>query len=154
MSGSVIVNIEGLDRLKRALVAAPAATLNEVGKAIHKSALTIQSNAMKEAPVNKSFGGGNLRQNIRITSMSKTRAVISSKAPYSIFVEEGTRPHTIVPKVKKGLANRRTGQFFGKLVHHPGTRANPYMKRAVEKSQVAVTGFFKAAIINVFKTLK
>ncbi|MFZ3032258.1 MAG: HK97-gp10 family putative phage morphogenesis protein [Candidatus Moraniibacteriota bacterium] len=145
--------IRGLDKLRTALKRAPALAIQEFGKAIQKSALTIQSNAIKEAPVNKATGGGNLRQNIRVTSMTKTRAVVTSKAPYSIFVEEGTSPHTIEVKNKRVLANKRTGQFFGKKVNHPGTRANPFMRRAVDKSKGLVESYFMTAMNKVLKSL-
>ncbi len=145
--------IRGLDKLRAALKRAPGLAVDEFGKAIQKSALMIQSNAIKEAPVNKQTGGGNLRQNIRVSSMTKTRAIVTSKAPYSVFVEEGTSPHVIVPRVKRGLANTRTGQFFGKKVNHPGTRANPFMSRAVKKSKSLVESYFMTAMDKVLKSL-
>ena len=146
--------IQNLESLKEALRKAPATTLNEISKAVQKSALTIESNAKREAPVNKQTGGGNLKQNIRTSLITKTRAVVESKASYSGYVEFGTAPHIINVKNKKVLANVRTGQFFGKIVHHPGTRPNPYMERALEKSQNKIGQFFKTAMENVFKTFK
>jgi len=145
---------DAIDKLKEALKRAPAKTVDEISKAVQKSALTIQSNAIKEAPVNKQTGGGNLRQNIRTSLVSKLRAEIISKAPYSGYVEYGTAPHIITPVNKKALANKRTGKFFGKVVHHPGTKANPYMHRALEKSVNKIGEFFRTAIENVFKSLK
>src|ERR1700684_758693 len=47
------------------------------------------------------------------------------KASYAPFVEFGTAPHIIRPVKARVLANKETGQFFGTLVHHPGTKANP-----------------------------
>jgi hypothetical protein len=44
------------------------------------------------------------------------------KASYAPFVEFGTAPHEIRPVNAKVLANKKTGQFFGTLVHHPGTK--------------------------------
>lgn len=151
---NVKVEIKGLGKLDDALRKAPVFTLNEISKAVQKSALTVQNNAIKESPVNKQTGGGNLRQNIRMTMETKTRAAVISKAPYSIFVEEGTRPHEIKVKYKKVLANKRTGQVFGKVVHHPGTRANPYMQRALTGSKQAIDEFFKKAVLNIIKSLK
>src|ERR1700761_1907246 len=51
------------------------------------------------------------------------------KAKYAPYVEFGTAPHIIRPVKAKVLANEETGQIFGTLVHHPGTKANPYMER-------------------------
>ena len=146
--------IEGLDRLHEALVRAPEETIAQISKAVQKSALTIQSAAIKEAPVNKRSGGGNLRQNIRTRLLTKTRAEVISQAPYSIYVEAGTRPHEIRIRNKRVLADKRAGEIYGTHVHHPGTHANPYMRRAVEKSMAKVNEFFKTAMLNVFQTLK
>ena len=151
---NVKFEIKGLDRLKEALNKAPEATISEVSKAVQKSALTIQSAAIKEAPVNKKSGGGNLRQNIKTNLLTKTRAEVVSRAPYSIFVEAGTRPHEIRIRNKRVLADRRAGEIYGTRVRHPGTRANPFMRRALERSIGKVNEFFKTAIINVFNTLK
>jgi HK97 gp10 family phage protein len=148
------IEIPGLNKLKDALKRFPELTVNEASKAVQKSALTVQSNAIKEAPVNKQTGGGNLRQNIRMNMTSKTRAEITSHAPYSVYVEFGTRPHDINIKYKKVLANKRTGQIFGKHVHHPGTTANPYMQRALDNSKIKITEFFKTAMLNIVKSLK
>lgn len=83
---------------------------------------------------------------------------------YARYVEEGTRPHIIKPKVKKALffgsqqalssragsgailGRRQTGAVnaatvrkygtlafqYAKVVHHPGTKAQPYLKPAAE----------------------
>lgn len=148
------VTIQGLERLHEALMKAPELTINEISNAVERSAFIIQSMAVKEAPVNKQAGGGNLRQNIRAKMLTKTKAQIESRAPYSIFVEEGTRPHEIKTKNRLVLANKRTGEIFGKHVHHPGTRPNPYMRRALEKSISTVNELFKTAMQNVFNSLK
>ncbi len=150
----ITCDFKEINRLKEALRRSPAKTIDEISKAVQKSALIIESNAKKEAPVNKQTGGGNLRQNIRSSLKSKLRAEIESRAPYSGYVEMGTAPHIILPVVKKALANRRTGQFFGKIVHHPGTRPNPYMHRALERSMTKINEFFRVAMINVFNSFK
>jgi HK97 gp10 family phage protein len=148
------VKIEGLDDLARAFAKAPEETLNQISDAVKKSARSIQSAALKEAPVNKRSGGGNLRQNIRTHMLTKTKAEIVSNAPYSLFVEEGTSPHIISVRNKKVLANKRAGEFYGKTVRHPGTKPNPFMHRALEKSMARINDFFATAITNVINTLK
>ncbi len=147
------VTIEGLDKLRAALKNAPDQVVAETSKAVQKSVLTIESNSKKEAPVNKSFGGGTLRQNIRSGLITRLRGYVRAEAPYSGYVEGGTRPHEIRPVVKKALANKRTGEFFGKLVHHPGTKANPFFKRGIDASKNAIIGFFESAINTIVKNL-
>ena len=50
---------------------------------------------------------------------------------YGIDVEFGTDPHIIIAKNKKVLANKKKGLIFGKIVHHPGTVAQPFMRPAL-----------------------
>lgn len=126
------MTIQGLDGFKKGLDQAPEFTVNELNTAVTRSVGLLQSQAIKEAPVNKAGMGGNLRQMIRSRMNTKISGEVSADASYSIFVEEGTKPHEIRAVNKKGLANKRTGQFFGKVVQHPGTKANPFMQRAVD----------------------
>ena len=64
-------------------------------------------------------------------------------APYAKFVYFGTRPHVIKPKKMKALANKKSGQIFGKRVNHPGTKANPYLEKAFSE-YVSSASFEKA----------
>lgn len=62
---------------------------------------------------------------------------------YAKFVYFGTRPHIIKPKKMKALANKKSGQIFGKSVNHPGTKANPYIEKAFSE-YIAGASFAKA----------
>lgn len=49
-------------------------------------------------------------------------------------MNDGTRPHIIRPKNKQVLRFRVGGQVvFAKVVHHPGTRAQPFLDRALRE---------------------
>jgi Bacteriophage HK97-gp10, putative tail-component len=50
---------------------------------------------------------------------------------YWASVEYGSRPHIIQSHGDYPLRNRETGQAFGRLVHHPGTPAQPFMRPAL-----------------------
>ncbi len=53
---------------------------------------------------------------------------------YGWFVREGTRPHIIRPRNKKALKFEVGGEvIFATLVHHPGTKANPYHVRVFNR---------------------
>jgi hypothetical protein len=45
--------------------------------------------------------------------------------------EYGSRPHLIVSHGKWPLRNRETGQVFGRVVNHPGTPQQSFMRVAV-----------------------
>ena len=93
---------------------------------------------------------GNLGRSIVLASSSATNAVTEAGAGYAAYVELGTRPHDIVPRVARVLAwggarrlsgSLRTGakpEFFAMRVHHPGSRPYPFMipgaQLAVQKS--------------------
>lgn len=75
---------------------------------------------------------------------TRLAATIRSTSPHGDFVEEGTRPHVILPRNGKVLrfmggggrisqpgpnqriATRSGGVQFAAVVHHPGTPARPW----------------------------
>lgn len=147
------VKIEGLDKLVDGLNKSPETVISELNKAVTRSVALLQNQTIKEAPVNKQGMGGNLRQSVKSRMTSRISGAVDVNAKYAIFVEEGTAPHDIRPKNKKGLANIRTGQFFGKLVHHPGTKANPFLQRAMDIVTPRIKDLFQQAIDNALKKI-
>lgn len=151
MATEVKVTIKNLDAIALAYKLSPSRMQDELHKAIEKTVFKIESATKKEAPVNKQKGGGNLRQSIRGSMIGLATGQVEVGAEYGVYVHEGTRPHTIMIRNKRTLANKRTGQVFGPIVHHPGTKANPFLERAVENSAEDIDGYFISAVQNVFK---
>lgn len=145
------IEIKNIDAVMMMFKTAPLKMTEEIHRAIQRSILVVQRNAMREAPVNKKKGGGNLRQSIRSEMLGIASGKIEAGASYASAVETGTRPHDIRIRNKKVLADKREGLFFGKLVKHPGTKANPFMARALEKSQKDIDNLFVKAVQNVLK---
>lgn len=50
---------------------------------------------------------------------------------YWATVEYGSRAHTIRSHGPYMLRNRHTGEVFGRVVHHPGTPEQPFMRPAL-----------------------
>jgi hypothetical protein len=71
------------------------------------------------------------------------------KASYAPYVEFGTKPHIIRPVKARVLANKATGQIFGTLVHHPGTKANPFLERIILAAQPDIDTLFGQALTKV-----
>jgi hypothetical protein len=65
------------------------------------------------------------------------------------YVEFGTGPHEIHAVNARVLANSRTGQIFGTVVHHPGTKANPFLERIMNASQPEITALFGQALDKI-----
>lgn len=109
-----------------------------------------------EAPHRKT---GNLGRTIRlgpINDQAETVEIMaggSANVGYAAYLEFGTKAHDIVPRTKKALAwggkrtlsgrlaSGSTPTMFARRVHHPGTRAYPYLvpgaKSALVKAGLA-----------------
>lgn len=79
---------------------------------------------------------GRLRASIRVERRSffglRQRWTIGSDVEYAPMVNDGTRPHIIRPRRAKALKFKVGGKVvFARIVHHPGTRANPFLDRAL-----------------------
>ena len=54
---------------------------------------------------------------------------VGPTVPYAVYVEYGTAPHEIRPVFASVLAFKVEGRtVFTSLVHHPGTRPNPFVR--------------------------
>lgn len=92
-----------------------------------------------------------LGRSIRVISQSPQSVTVAATAPYAAFVELGTKPHEITPNAKRALRwatssskgfrltgrpssakGNQIGWQFATIVHHPGTRAHPYLLPAAK----------------------
>lgn len=90
----------------------------------------------------------NLGRSIHVASVTATTAEVAAGARYASYVEYGTRAHEITPRAKLALrfaasaggarltGTPRTGAavVFAKRVHHPGTRAQPFLLKGAERA--------------------
>lgn len=79
---------------------------------------------------------GRLRASIRVERRStfglRQRWTVGSDVEYAPMVNDGTKPHIIRPRTKKALKFKMGGKtVYAKVVHHPGTRARPFLDRAL-----------------------
>jgi len=72
---------------------------------------------------------GQLKISIKVKPISGGWEI--SMNEYGKYVEFGTPPHIIKPKNKKALHWGGSGGPIVKLVHHPGTRPNPFVRSTV-----------------------
>lgn len=61
-------------------------------------------------------------------------STVTSQAPYSLMVHQGTKRHPIVPRTGAVLRfrGRDGGIYYRAKVKHPGTEANPFLLRALD----------------------
>lgn len=79
---------------------------------------------------------GRLRESLGV-KVESNKVVIGpneTQAPYAGYVEFGTKPHEIKPKSPSGVLKFKVGGtwVYTKKVHHPGTKAQPYVRPAFE----------------------
>jgi hypothetical protein len=98
----------------------------------------IQLRAVAEAKKNVPRKTGHTARTIAPGALTDAFTIVTAAgaAPY---LEFGTRPHTIRPRNRSALswtANKRLSgrsrtaggrRFFAKVVHHPGTKAQPFL---------------------------
>jgi hypothetical protein len=72
-----------------------------------------------------------------VKEVSDCKASINVLAPYAMYLVKGTRPHIIRPVNASVLAFQSVSgkMVFARLVHHPGTKPNPWMQQAAEYSR-------------------
>jgi len=141
------IKINGLDKLTTALKNSPIIAAKQISRAIALSVALVNRNAKLEAPART----GRLRAGIH-SRINPLNGKVESTVGYGIFVHEGTSPHIIRPVNKKALYWKGAAHPV-KLVHHPGTKANPFMKRGAERSELGVQGLFTKAIDNIVKQI-
>lgn len=101
--------------------------------------------AAADARVNSPVDTGRMAQAIKedpIVSLGPFRVVsgITSHAPYSVFVHQGTAPHVIRPRNAAALRFKVGGAtVFASSVNHPGTRARPFLTNAVARALRDIT---------------
>lgn len=96
---------------------------------------------------------GDLRRSLGVR-VEGNRILVGPSAPYAPYVEFGTAPHDIKPKAgHKALKFMVNGHpVYAKIVHHPGTKAQPFVRPAFEAwaaSLGAVVG--QANVDNILK---
>lgn len=94
----------------------------EGGSLLRPATMAFVNSTMKTAPVKT----GTLRRSIRINAISSSDATYGPHVVYAAIQDRGGEIHV---RTKKVLANKRTGEFFGKKVTIP---AQHYMQRGGE----------------------
>jgi HK97 gp10 family phage protein len=143
------IKIEGLDKLQEGFIKAPQEMVKDIQEAVRDAGTVIYAQEVKEAPSATS----NLRGSIQM-DLHPMSAEIYPTAKYAPYVNFGTKPHVIEPKNGKVLAFKSGGKLiFARKVNHPGTKANPFMERTVEKVTERVGQIFQKVVDKAINIL-
>lgn len=104
------------------------------------------------APVGKGPEAGRLRDSMRGRrqfTATGLRLEFRSDASYVSFVLKGTKAHVIRPRSAKVLYwQDGGGGHFARMVHHPGTKANPFVSRAVDPLRPLIAARMASAVVR------
>jgi HK97 gp10 family phage protein len=106
-----VVNLNGLKQIQDKLKHIDDVLKKDVSDEINASALNIESQAKRLAPVNF----GQLRNSIALTKDSDLTYTVAANASYAAYVEFGTGPQVNVPADFKTYAQQFKGKSGGKF---------------------------------------
>lgn len=154
MADTFKIEIRNIDQIREALESAPELGRKYFSRAIN-AALAIMSRTKAQESIfqfktPRALRTGLLQQSfdlgLKQATESNLKGSIGPTVLYAKFLQFGTAPHEIRPVTAGGLANKKTGQYFGRLVRHPGTQANPFMERIVQASENEIGQTFNRAL--------
>lgn len=140
----ITLTVKGLNKLQKIANQFPAVTEKYVNLAISRSLVRVLGAEKTEAP----FGiSGLLRDNWAV-STGRFEGSLKSNTPYAVFVHEGTAPHMPPIDAITPWANKYgiSPWALAKSIAKKGTKANPFLKRAVDSSESGIESEFESAM--------
>lgn len=146
-----VVGSADIDRLAEAL----RQTAQQSGITTHQVLVESANHILAEMEVRVPVKTGTLRRSLGVR-VSSDRVIIGpdiNQAPYAGHVEFGTQAHEIRPKKPGGVLVFTIGgkKIVTRLVHHPGTKAQPYAQPAFEAWVDSLGTMAAEANVKVFK---
>lgn len=129
------LSLTGLDGLLDAFSREPAVVRRNMRNAVEESLEIVK----EEARATHRFQPrtGRLASSVEKAMTGNSSGVVflnSAVAPHAASIHDGSRPHVILPKNKKVLRWASGGRFVRALVvHHPGTKPDPFLVNAGER---------------------
>lgn len=135
------------------------ARLNAIGQTQMTMRL-LGLDTVREAKLHVARKTGTTGRSIHLVRATETVVVVEAGGA-AAYLERGTKPHLIRPKAKKALrwpakgtpttlggrvrssaAGRPGAYAFARLVHHPGTKARPFLVPAAKAAlaRIGITG--------------
>lgn len=155
---TLVISIQGLDELRAKFQKSPQKVSAELYKALLKSGITMQRLGREEAPIDR----GQLRNKIKYMLRAGSVEIGPRGVPYAAAVHEGSRPHFPPIKALTGreesldLWARRHGMdpfLLARSIARKGTRANPFMTRALGRGTNDVRRLFNVAVQRIVEEL-
>lgn len=140
------IKIDGLDEMQKAFFKAPRIATEELSIGVRSSLNMIRPIMRQEAP----HRTGKLRRHIYVkwNGLKGEVGPNLNATPYALYVHQGTKAHEIRPKLA-GALYWKGALHPVKRVQHPGTTANPFVERTVDRMQTPVNRIFKEVLKRI-----
>lgn len=132
------------------MTAVASADITALAQALRKSGKDSQATTQRvmvesanflltEMEIRVPVDSGELRRSLGVR-VEIDRVVVGPDTPYAGYVEFGTKPHDIKPKKPGGVLVFSAGgqKVFARVVHHPGTKAQPFVQESFEAWRKAI----------------
>ena len=134
------IEIKGAKDLDFLLSTFPAKLERRIVKrAMRTGASIISKEAKRLAPrrtgtLRKAIAVGNVRDDVAVRVYVRRGRGQKNDGWYANLVEQGTSAHEIRPWKDRKKVLAAGGKIYGRRVRHPGARARPFMRPALESS--------------------
>lgn len=114
--------------LRRAIRGASRQELTNAGRQVVNRAKVL-------APVDTGRLRASIQGRLGRTWTLRPQFTVFTNVEYAQMVHDGTRPHIIRPRRPGGVLRFQVGGqvVYARVVHHPGTRARPFLDRALRE---------------------
>lgn len=147
---SVNVHIQpDLERLVKAFSFVPDKMRAELNATIKQSIFLLLRIARPLVPVDQGYLRGPAMQ----TEFSDLKGALVNRAPYAIFVHEGTRPHFPPLAAIEGWADRHgiPPYLVARSIASKGTKRHPFFDDAAKEGEGQIQKFFDSALEKIIK---
>lgn len=110
---------------------------------LERAAIIVQSTAKRDAPIKDGRLRGSITRDVK-----RDVAIVGTNVEYAPHIEYGTRPHIITVKNARVLSDGK--QIFGRSVNHQGTKAQPFMRPAIDKNRKNLIKLYRDIYRQVF----
>lgn len=141
-----------IPKVKLAFDQAPQDTVRQVANAIKLIAVRIERTAKPKVPVDT----GELRGDVRVREVRELSAKVGTTKKYAVYVHEGTKPHYPPISALTGWARRHgvSPYVVARGIAKKGTKANPFMRDALEETTAYREQVVKRGINTVLSNLE
>lgn len=141
------LDVQWLDKLAEKI---GSIQVNEwLNRGIQKGVFYLEWIAKEETPIDT----GKLRNSYRSRFSDMSGSLVNT-AKYAQFVHDGTKPHGMSYKYIEAWAKRKglNASSIARSVRQRGTKANPFLKRTVERGEGTVKEILQEELIHSITT--